>query len=117
MPRDEINVAHDILIGGKTTIFVIEGRTGEYSDRVEWSVAAYLRKEDADAYLAQLEAWLLENKVHAELEGQGRLIGYQSRLRRLLAYNKLTCPLDPNFQSDYTGVEYYIVEISYGPPR
>ena len=32
------------------SIFVVMGQTGEYSDRMEWAVAAYQNKEDAAAH-------------------------------------------------------------------
>lgn len=37
-------------------IYIVQGSTGEYSDRSEWNVRAFLRKEEAQDFLTRIEA-------------------------------------------------------------
>lgn len=77
-------------------VYIVQGETGEYSDRTEWAVAAYLHEDDAKEHVRALDAWLGERKqryncAHVCLD------------RRRLP----KCTLDPHFQCDYTGTRYY----------
>lgn len=84
-----------------TKVYVVMGDTGEYSDRTEWSVSAYLDESKAAAHVARLDAWLIENKVsrnHADV------LVYEDR-------DKLRTPDDPHFTSDYTGTRYLIMAV------
>lgn len=102
-----LDVAHDILTGERATVYVVMGSTGEHSDRCEWAVSAHVRKADADERLARLEEWCRANGVHGEQTKRGVLVDYDT-------WKKLRCPLDPGFQCDYTGTDYYVVEVPYG---
>ena len=76
-------------------IFVVNGTTGEYSDRTEWLVAAYTREEDAWKHVEKateyVQAW---RSTHTR---------YETRCP--------PGPFDPNLQMDYTGTDYTYFEI------
>lgn len=81
-------------------VFVVMGATGEHSDRNEWPVFAFKSKEAADAYVDKLVAWCREHNIHTT---QGKHHGY---------YNfKEVCPLDDCLSVDYTGTNYYVMEV------
>lgn len=81
------------------TIYIVEGSTGEYSDRREWSVKAFRSQEKAEAYVTLCEAWLREHRVNDDNFGIDRY--------ELMGKN----PHDPNMQIDYTGTRYYYYEV------
>ena len=83
------------------TIYVVEGSTGEYSDRSEWPVRAFTSEEKAKKFVEALAAWCDKNGC-----GENRGDSYWE------ARDK-GHPLDPSFNSDYTGTRYtyYSVEL------
>jgi len=78
-------------------IFVVQGSTGEYSDRIEWIVAAFASEheayERADNAKAEADRLFEETK--------------DSLLARLDAKNKY----DEAMEIDYTGVIYGVIKI------
>ena len=78
-----------------TKIWVVYGQTGEYSDRSEWNIAAYLREEDAKAHADAATAWYQDNNVMANR--------HQER--------KESNPFDPSMRVDYTGTEWNIYPV------
>lgn len=87
-----------------TFVYVIEGASGEYSDRQNWPVVAFLDKAKADERLEALEKWARDNRLHAT--NYGDLAEYDDRdsLRK-------TNPYDPSMQCDYTGTDYYVLSV------
>lgn len=83
------------------TIYIITGSTGEYSDRIEWPVAAYTYKDTAKQKVVELNA--LAREVWKEIEASDEfdtLIG------------KALKEIDPKVSIDYhTGVSYYLEEV------
>ena len=77
-----------------TQLHVVIGRTGEYSDRDEWMVAAY-----ADEALAQRHATLASD-VARTFEGTDWDV-------RDAATNQY----DPHMRIDYTGTSYYVCAV------
>ena len=75
-------------------IHVVMGTTGEYSDRIEWPVAAYADETMAIAHVvvASAEARKLYEARHG-------------------ADTALRTAADPNRSIDYTGTPYDIVEV------
>lgn len=73
------------------------GETGEYSDRTDWSVVAFTTEKAAKerAKLAQRKAKELFDDRDSK---------YRSRDDEKNEY-------DPNFQMDYTGTYYFIMEV------
>lgn len=43
-----------------STIYVVQGESGEYSDRSGWDVRAFTKEEDAKAYVGLLCIWVRE---------------------------------------------------------
>ena len=78
-------------------IFLVEGQTGEYSDRTDWPVAAYESESEAAKHVAALDVWLRANGLHFD---DDRYVNCDKR--------RIKCSLDHNFSCDYTGTRYYI---------
>jgi hypothetical protein len=73
-------------------IYIVEGSTGEYSDRQDWIVCAYQSKEKAEEHADKAEHRAKEMlpKRYSNFEGQNEF--------------------DPHMRMDYTGTEYYVIE-------
>lgn len=84
----------------RSTVFIVTGSTGEYSDRRDWTVAAYLSEKQAQAHCLALEEWLRVNKMHMDSPD---LADWQAR--------DMGCPLDPAFSCDYTGTRYWVAGV------
>lgn len=89
-------------------VHIVFGVTGEYSERDEWPVAAYLDEEIA--------------KEHVRLATQGAneyLVQYNNMLTRADqdAWKfEHKNPYDPDMQLDYlTGTSYYIISVTVHP--
>ena len=92
-------------------IYVIQGTTGEYSDRADWIVCAFKDKEKATSFEQDLTD--LSNKYFKSLEKLD--LGYWIDFEELPAevqiiYTDLIL-LDPKFQMDYTGTSYWVKEV------
>lgn len=78
-----------------TYIYVVEGSTGEYSDRAEWPVAAYRNEAEAAQLVLDATQWAMSQHVHEDNYASS----YQVR-------HTLKNPFDPAMYIDYTGVRY-----------
>lgn len=85
----------------KEHIYVVMGTTGEYSDRIEWPVAAYDNARSAQAHVTQANefARLIQLRIDDEDDPLERY-DYESG-------GHPSHPLDPSFQIDYTGGTHY----------
>ena len=79
-------------------IYIVEGTTGEYEDREEWSVVAFKTKAKAKKHVKKANDWLLEKGFHRSQE--------QGPDRYSQIGKNLENPYDPRMYYDYTGVEY-----------
>lgn len=86
----------------KRFVYVVMGETGEYSDRSDWPVRAFLNEGIAQALINQLDEWL---RVHGFDMGERAHINLERR------HPLPTCELDPSFACDYTGTRYYLLTI------
>lgn len=86
-----------------TTIYTVEGSTGEYSDRYNWVVYGFFSLEKAQDYLNKIE------ETYKSFD-QNKPGFYRSSIeqRDLKAAME---PLDPSFCEDYTGTFYHISEL------
>lgn len=77
------------------TIWIVEGNTGEYDNRRNWTVCAYPTKSSAEKHvkMAQAEA--------------DRLEASRSELYRCQEKN----PYDPDMSMDFNGTEYSCYKI------
>ena len=80
-----------------TTIYLVVGETGEYSDHRDWYVGWSADKDKAEAlcHKCSLEAQDFKRRDDADP------CGYIDR----------AIPSDPDFQMDYTGTRYFVVEV------
>lgn len=88
-----------------TMIYVVFGRTGEYSDRSEWLVAAYRSEFAAAQRVANAEQWAKENGLGFGEES----VGYESR--EALEEGQVSNPYDAAMRCDYTGTRYYFAPV------
>lgn len=93
-------------------IYILQGTTGEYSDRTDWIVRAYLDEANAigaqmdvtDAF-AILRQHMKDNNVeyydfwhYEKLDNQTKELYQQVK------------NIDPKFQMDYTGTSWWVKE-------
>lgn len=83
------------------TLHVVMGTTGEYSDREEWPVRAFLDEAAARLFVARAEAWLRARNLHA---GAGSDI-WDDRTEADAS------PFDAGLQVSYTGTRYYLMGV------
>lgn len=81
-------------------IYIVEGNCGEYSDRVNWLVKAFHNEDAAIKFKEKLMS--ICNKYGATV---GAVEGEEK--------NKIR-ELDPQFQSDYTGTIYFVLNVELG---
>jgi hypothetical protein len=84
------------------TIYIVQGSTGEYSDRTDWIVCAYTDKEKADEHATKAEAWGIG------YAGRWEVRDYSAKEDVAMENDKN--PFDPNFRQDYTGTSYWVKE-------
>ena len=77
-------------------IYVVMGTTGEYSDRTEWTIAAYSDEEEAKKHVELATERALIEEANSEINGWD----YQPKN-----------DYDTGMQIDYTGTGYYINEV------
>lgn len=92
----------------QTTVYVVMGMTGEYSDRNEWPVVAFMDKAAAEARVTALDAWLREHRMHYD---DNVRVPFEMRYADNDDGTRPRTPLDPNFGVDYTGTKYFIHEV------
>lgn len=73
------------------TLYVVMGMTGEYSDRHEWPVRAFIDLVDAETLVVKASARAREIEIKKT--------------------NPRVSEFDPQFRMDYTGTDYYIMEV------
>lgn len=81
-------------------VHIVMGESGEYSDRREWPVLAYLDKDAAIAHVQRAEEWLLENDL-----------SMASPTVRYTYERGPSNPHDSQMSIDYTGVRYYVMSV------
>ena len=78
------------------TVYIVQATTGEFSDRMEWLVAAYFDIQQA--------------KKHAELASirAEELMANHDNFYDILGESN---QYDPEMSVDYNGVHYYVTEL------
>lgn len=84
-------------------VYVVVGQTGEYSDRTDWYVAAYLDRTDADWHADQ--AMLEANRLATWTDAHGEVWRYSSDPHKPLNH------FDAGMNMYYTGTDYYVAEV------
>lgn len=82
-------------------IYVVMGRTGEYSDNVQWAVKAFKNEKKAQEFIVAVTK--IANEVEATRECD-------------FSVPEGANPLDLQMRMDYTGTSYfyYVVELEEG---
>jgi hypothetical protein len=80
------------------TVYIVMGRTGEYSDYRDWPVKAFLDQKKAEQLRDELNQWCKERGLHMS----GRDYPWKEQPKP---------EADPNFNVDYNGTEYGIMEV------
>ncbi len=81
-------------------VWVVMGWTGEYSDRSEWPVAAFMTEEAAQARVKALDEKMQEMPKEWRRNWDDR-----EKVRAHMG------ALDPDYHEDYTGTGYFIYEV------
>lgn len=90
----------------KRMMYLLIGRTGEYSDRTEWFVGVYEFEHAANDRRDALNAKLREAGAFVDSPSEGTHLwnrDAQGALRSELG--------DPGMQMDYTGAEYMVTAV------
>jgi hypothetical protein len=88
----------------KKNVYIVMGSTGEYSDRSEWPVVAYLNEEHAKEHVEKATAYAKEFEVFAQRD-EFRHNTWDKRRELTVS------PFDPRFSMDYTGTSYWYDEV------
>lgn len=90
-------------------LFVVGGQSGEYSDRSEWTVGAFLSRAAADKKEAECTDFARKHRVHRD---QPDACNYEEREVFLASVRdgSLVAP-DPAIRVDYTGSDYCVYEM------
>lgn len=76
-------------------IFLVMGSTGEYSDRYEWPVGAYLNEAAA--------------REHADLAAFEAKRLHKSKQSKYASVEEGANKYDPTMNMSYTGTDYYVM--------
>jgi hypothetical protein len=85
-----------------TSVFVVIGSAGEYSDRREWTVAVVGTRSDGEQYIAAIDRQM-QNMPQEWREYSWE---HEDKIKDHMT-------LDPDYQSDYTGTRYYLSATKY----
>ena len=83
------------------TIYLLTGTSGEYSDRSDWNVRAFVAKKGAEALKTRLE----------EMENRRRALRSDGDYDAAEALEEEVKILDPNNSSFWSSTDYAIEEI------
>lgn len=89
-------------------IWIVEGSTGEYSDRTDWKVCAFRDEAKAKSLVAELT--ILASATEAHCDVNGNRYTFEDTKPGMVWKAK-----DPSAQLDYTGSSYYVYEIGLHP--
>jgi hypothetical protein len=84
-------------------VYLIQGRTGEYEDRIEWIYKAFVHENEARDVASYLTDWLIGNNCY--------MGSYVSQIKHWDIVKKMREEIDPQGQMDYTGVEYTVLKV------
>lgn len=88
-------------------IYIVEGSTGEYSDRRNWNVIAYTNKQEAEDHAFNATKRAKEIFPFREDFWEYNRSEFPDRLKN---------EFDPRMDMDYTGTDYYVTEVELVMP-
>jgi hypothetical protein len=91
-----------------TTIYIVEGSTGEYSDHREWPVKAFRSKVKAQRLVVEAQARAKQIAEHEENVGWSKWYDMKQQNDQMTINE-----FDLNMETDYTGTYYkcYPIEL------
>lgn len=101
-------------------IYVVIGCTGEYSDQREWPVCAYTNREMADKHADLAMEWAHKNEqqfrdsikqVYDKWFQYKQSNTSDNDFNTFYTNNTIKSPYDPNMNMDYTGTDYFVLEV------
>jgi hypothetical protein len=105
------------------TVYIVMGRTGEYSDRREWPVRAFLKEIGAELLRNELlELTRAMGCGRGDEKARDFPMYYIEDIDTEAEYAHLREPwakmklLDPQFKVDYTGTDYTIWSVPLSEP-
>lgn len=91
-------------MSGRATIYVVRGSSGEYSDRNEWPVAAYLDEPSAEKHVAMASDRALAVHPDVEREWERRQDAGDWTTTTRDIYRQMMGDLDPDpYCAEYAG--------------
>lgn len=87
-------------------LWIVQGSSGEYSDRTEWPVCWFATEEEAVRYARLLEG--ADESLGADRDDWRKRDEVKARMARAG---------DPNWRSDYTGTRYSVYSVPAGPEQ
>jgi len=100
-----------VRVSETPTIYIVQGTTGEYSDRTEWLVRAFTREQDAKDEVGRLTHLWMGLRCEETWSEEGAAAEAEMRKH------------DPGFCVDYTGTSWRVLEcplsdgFSHSPPE
>lgn len=82
-------------------LYIVMGSTGEWSDRTEWAVLAFIDEEKAQAHVELATA--RANEIH-QAQSRARRTGVDDDSSAQNEY-------DPHMGMDYNGTRYYVLSV------
>jgi hypothetical protein len=90
-----------------STIYVVQGSTGEYSDRTEWLVRAYHTEAEARAEVEFLTAARRALNPHDPDDTWAHMDRIEAAMQAF----------DPRYQEDYTGSRWFVSSVELSAQR
>lgn len=90
-------------------IWIVNGTSGDYDDRYDWPVGAFLEEKKAYEWCKSANELLKTFKLH-----MNEFCGLKQEERQY--FEQEFKKMDPSINLSYTGVEYYISFVDLNPP-
>lgn len=95
-------------------VYIVFGQTGEYSNHSDWPVRGFLVRELAERFEFGCAKWAYEHSERIdEHEECDDCYSEKSNGRKCPDTEK--SPHDPKYRRDYTGTDYFVVEVEVEP--
>ena len=86
-----------------TNVYVVVGSSGEYSDRTEWGVVAFISEDAAKDHVEKATKRAKELEATRPTDWTKQADHFKSN------------EFDPDMKTDYTGTSYYYITVELRP--
>jgi hypothetical protein len=93
------------------SIYVVFGKTGEYDDYRDWPVTAFLDETEAEKHAEAACAWLANKLAQTKHKTWEAVFLDEGHTAMQELADSKSNPYDPKMEIDYTGTDWYVVEI------